>query len=318
VELTSVEVSTIRERAMAVLDEFTTSERAELRANSIEAMSGVPSRVEGAIEAGLHDESEAVRFTSAMVIGLKQLDEQAEKVRPLLHDSSSSVRAAAIFALTKCGAQVDRSPLASILLGDPSVGARANAAFVLGELGDSSAVPLLREAVRKQVTSSRAPEAKVRLLELQISEAMIKLGDEEQLESVRAALYPSRPEELEATALAVQIIGEVGDQSSVNQLIYLASYREKGQMMPAEVRLAAAMSLAKLGHPGGDPIALEYSGDDREALRAQAAHVLGQSGHEANLAKLDEMMRDESDLVRVSAASGVLTLTGSQMASAGE
>jgi hypothetical protein len=30
------------------------------------------------------------------------------------------------------------------------------------------------------------------------------------------------------------------------------------------------------------------------------------------------MMRDESDLVRVSAASGVLTLTGSQMASAGE
>jgi hypothetical protein len=43
------------------------------------------------------------------------------------------------------------------------------------------------------------------MMELQISEARVKLGDEEALIDIRAALFPARSEDLEATALAAQI-----------------------------------------------------------------------------------------------------------------
>jgi HEAT repeat protein len=305
--LTAIETSTLREEAMLQLEAFTTSPSAELRTNSVEALSGIPSRVERAAAAGLEDPNQAVRFASAMVVGYDRISDLAGAVRPLLEDASPSVRAAAIFALVRCGARVDRSPLAVTLLDDPSPGHRANAAFVLGELGDPSALPMLREAVAAQMRT--ATEAEARLLRLQIAEAMIKLGDDSQLEAVRAALYPSRPDELEATALAVQVIGEVGDQAAVDQLIYLTAYREKGQMMPAEVRLAAAASLAKLGRPQGSPIAMEYVADERAVIRAQSAFVLGQTGRRENLRTLREMMGDESEIVRLTASGAVLDIT---------
>lgn len=308
-EFTSLQRSTIREEAFDLLTTFAEAPEPELRANAIEAMSGAPGRVERYVADGLLDENEAVRFSAAMVCGYDRMYSIAPRVRPLLHDDSPSVRAAAIYALVRCSEPVDRSPLALTLLEDPSPRHRANVAFVLGELGDPSALPLLREAVREPMRTSS--QAQVRLLRLQISEAMIKLGDESQVESVRAALYPSRPEELEDAALAVQIIGEVDDKGALDQLIYLAAYRERGQMMPAEIRLAAAASLAKMGERGGYPIAEEYAGDEREALRAQAAFVLGQTGREANLSRLKYMMGDENPLVQLSAAAAVLELTNS-------
>lgn len=310
-ELTSVERSTIREDAFVLLTDFAEAPEPELRANAIEAMSGAPGRIERYIAQGLIDTNEAVRFSAAMVAGYDRIDALTPSLLALLNDTSPSVRAAAIYALVRCGEPVDRSSLAVTLLDHPSPRHRANVAFVLGELGDPSALPLLRDAVRDQMTT--ASQSQVRILRLQISEAMIKLGDESQVESVRAALYPSRPEELEDAALAVQIIGEVQDKGALDQLIYLAAYRERGQMMPAEVRLAAAASLAKMGERGGYPIAEEYEGDERGALRAQAAFVYGQTGHETNLPRLQVMMEDESPLVRLAAAAAVLELTDGPM-----
>jgi len=312
--MSQIEMSVLREEAADSLTRYATSDRAELRANAIRALGGMASRVERFAAAGLEDENEGVRFTSAMVVGYDRLERLTGSVRALLEDPSPSVRAAAIFALVRCGERVDRSPLAMTLLEDPSPRHRANAAFILGELGDPSALPLLREAVREPMRT--ANEARVRLLHLQIAEAMIKLGDESQVESVRAALYPARPEELEQTALAVQIMGEVEDLGAVDQLIYLASYREQGQMMPAEIRLAAAGSLAKMGDPGGYPIAVEYATSDREAVRAQAAFVLGQTHRAENLGQLRKMMEDESELVRLSASAAVLEITDATSASA--
>ena len=308
-EFSSLQRSTMREEAFDLLMEFAEAPAPELRANAIEAMSGTPGRIERYVAEGLFDENEAVRFSAAMVTGYDRLYSLTPRVQSLLHDPSPSVRAAAIYALVRCSEPVDRSPLAVTLLDDPSPRHRANAAFVLGELDDPSALPLLREAVRDPMTTAR--QSQVRILRLQIAEAMIKLGDDSQVESVRAALYPSRPEELEDTALAVQIIGEVQDRGALDQLIYLAAYRERGQMMPAEVRLAAAASLAKMGERGGYPIAEEYAGDEREALRAQAAYVYGQTGREANLGRLSFMLEDDSPLVRLSAAAAVLQLTDS-------
>ncbi len=302
-----VEVSTLREEALALLTQAAASPDAQQRANAIEAFTHAPSRGVDVARAGLLDENLAVRFVSAMTAGRLRDRALLPAVRPLLNDPEPVVRAAAIFASRELGGGADPTPLGSLLLTARDTRERAQAAFVLGELGDVSALPLLREAARLDPPTSTLAE--LRLLRLQIAEAMVKLGDASAVETVRAALYPSRPEELEAAALAVQILGEIGDRRSVDQLIYLIE-RDGVDRMPAEVRLAAASSLAKLGESGGGFVADEYAGSDQAVLRAQAAGVYGELGDRADVPKLQTLMNDANPLVRIAAASALVRVTG--------
>ena len=58
-------------------------------------------------------------------------------------------------------------------------------------------------------------------MELQIAQARVRLGDEEAIHSIRAALFPARSEDLEATALAAQLTGELNDRASARELVML-------------------------------------------------------------------------------------------------
>jgi HEAT repeat protein len=216
------------------------------------------------------------------------------------------VRAAAIFAIRRCRASVDPTPLAGMLQ-DASPRVRAQAAFVLGELGDAGAIPMLREAARDPM--NKAPPSEVKVMQLQIAEARIKLGDDDALQELRAALYPARPEDMEATILAAQIIGQVQDRASMAPLIALTAMKdEAGNRMPAEAQLAAAGSLARLGATQGGFIARQYSADPDPIRRAQAAFVFGETGGRENLPILDGMLADQEGTVRVSAAAAILKI----------
>ncbi len=312
--LSAVEISGIRERAVSVLSDAALGSNALLRANAIEGISRIKSRAKPIIAAGLTDENLGVRTVAAIEVGRQQIKGLAASVKPLLNDQSPYVRAAAIFALVRCGEKVDQTPLASIILSDDSPRVRAHVGFILGELGNKSAMGLLRSAWAAPMP--RADPSQVRLFHLQLAEAMIKLGDDDQLHTVRAALYPSRPDELEAVALAAQILGEVHDMRSTPELINRVRFvNEEGQQLPAEIRLAMAAALAKLGHREGWFVADEFLMSDLAVLRAQAAHVYGVTGFGMNLSKLDKLMGDEEGIVRVSAAAATLELlSGSSMA----
>lgn len=305
--LASIELSQVRERAIAALVELAKDERPEVRANAIEALTPVASRVEPVVRAGLVDPNPGVRSVAAMVVGEAQLGRAAQAARPLLSDRWPQTQASAIYALRRNAIEVDPSPLAGMLLGAEDPRVRAQAAFVLGELGEESAAPMLREAIRQDMT--RVGEVPKRLMRLQMAEALIKLGDDTPLSMVRASLYPSRPEELEATALAVQVLGEVGDRGSIDQLIYLsAEQTDESRTMPAEVRLAVAQSLAKMGLREGTFLADEFAGSGIEAVRAQAASVYGLAGTREHLVRLGGLAEDESALVRTAAWAGVLQI----------
>ncbi len=308
-----VQASIAREDAIDLLIEASVSPTALVRANAIEALEKAPGRLNETVSQGLYDQNEGVRTVATMVVGRARLEQFAIAVDTLRDDPSPFVRASSIYALRRLGRDIDPTPLASLLLEHRNARVRAHAAFVLGELGDPSALPLLRTA---SITSApRATTSERRHLELQISEAMIKLGENDELQTVRAALFPARPEQLEATALAIQIIGEVEDRGSIDQLIYLAAYQGQGQQrMPAEVRLAIADSLAKLGLRDGTFIADEYSGSEIDAVRAQSASVYGRTRQPENLGKLRQMMGDPSPIVRVAAAAGVLEVTAENAA----
>jgi HEAT repeat protein len=302
----------VRNRAISMLEAMAADPNPQIRANALEALAEAPARLEPLIPRALQDQNLGVRSAAAMMVGKVPIRSAAGQARVLLRDPSPYVRASAIYAMKRCGEQVDISPLAGMLLSDPSPRVRAHAAYLIGELGESSALPMLQEASTAPMT--KAPPSEIRLLQLQIAEAMVKLGDDRQLEVLRAALYPSRPEDLEVTALAVQIIGQIRDRGAIDQLIYLTAYRDpKEGQMPAEIRLGAAMALARLGKTEGSFIVNEYADSELPVLRAQAALAYGHIGRTENLSKLEQMLQDPEGITRVSAAAGILKV-GSSMA----
>jgi HEAT repeat protein len=229
-------------------------------------------------------------------------------VRPLVNDRSPFVQVSAIFGLARNNQEVDRDPLARLLLTHPSPRVRAHTAFIIGELGEPSARGMLHDAAKAVIP--RASAAELRMMEIQIAEAMVKLGDDDQLEVIRAALYPAELVDLEAAALAVQVIGELRDNSAASELINLTAFKDRnGTRMPAEIRLGAAAAMAKLGNRHGSFIADEFLSSELPALRAQAAYVYGETRQREDLAKLELLLQDPEARVRVSAAAAILRAT---------
>lgn len=292
----------LREAAIDLLREASAASDPLLRANAIEAMHHAPESIEPFVQAGLGDENRGVRFIAAMTAGKLQLESLSNLVYPLLQDESPSVQAAAIYALHRCGERVNPGPLAQMLeSSNPEV--KANAAMVLGELGNDSAVPMLRNAVGRGL--SRVSEARTQIVDLQIAEAMVKLGDDRQLEVIRATLF-APAEQGELVALACQMVASIGDVRAVPNLLQLA-LRDGQRRLPAEVRMAATHALAQLD-PAQAPleVPMEFVDSNRFEHRAQAALTLGAISDEQSLSALRQLLNDDHPMVQVFAAGGIL------------
>lgn len=304
----------LRALALDYLVKMTEDDYAGYRANAIEAL-GQEEPVIGqeAARVGLMDDNAGVRFTSAMIIGQKRYSSSAPLVHALINDPDDSVKAAAIFALRVNGYAVDISPLAE-MLNSSSARTRANAALVLGELGDVSAIPLLRAALN--INLPRTELAEMRIFQLQIAEALVKLGDESSVARIRAPLYTRDPSDGEIAAFAASIIGRIGDQSSKHDLIKTVAMW-KQYRNSAEIRLAAMASLAQLGDPPGIDMVTEYLGADYQnsedirmrSIQAQAIFTLGQIGTPEVLPIIGQIFaQDTDDLLRIPAATAILNI----------
>jgi HEAT repeat protein len=307
IPLNSNERASLREKALMLLANTAQAGSPEERANALESLVQTPARLAGVAETALQDQNVGVRAVAAMAVGKAKLANLAPRLRPLLQDESPFVRAAAIFALRRCGQTIDPSALAGYLF-EPDPRLRAHAAYILGELGEKSAIGPLRDAHREH--SNRANPSAVKISDLQLAEARVKLGDESALADIRTALYPAKPDDLEAAVLAIQIIGQVKDTASTNRLIELTATKDQsGQEMPGELRVAAATALARLGQSQGSYIAKEYFRGGKESLRAQAANLLGETQRPENLQLVSMLMDDPDGRVRVSAAAAVIKIT---------
>jgi len=311
--------SVLRERALETLERAARSETALLRANAIEALQLAPSRAEPFVMDGLSDENSGVRFVAAMTAGRLKLRRAASFLDQLRVDGDARVRMAAIYGLDRLGVEVNPSPVGAGLR-DASLSVRTQAAFVLGELGDATAAPMLREAsARSAPGERRGPRAALEaaLMRLQIAEALIKLGEDDVESVLRSALHPGTRDEVEAAVLATQIIGELRIESATSQLVGLieetvpgsgesVDVRRRSYLWPLELRLAAALALTKMNELGGVFVAdLAFDHPD-PAVRSQAAFVYGYAARSIDLAKLELLTRDANPLVTVAASAGVL------------
>ncbi len=306
-QLNSNERAALREKALMLLANTAQAGSPEERANALESLVQTPARLSGVAETALQDQNVGVRAVAALAIGKAKLANLAPRLRPLLQDENPFVRASAIFALKRCGQTIDPSPLAGYLF-EPDPRLRAHAAYVLGELGEKSAIPLLRDAHKER--SARVNPSAIKISDLQLAEARVKLGDESAIADIRTALYPAKPEDLEAAVLAIQIVGQVKDTASTNRLIEMTATKdESGAEIPGELRVAAATALARLGQPQGSYIAREYFRGGKEALRAQSANLFGETQRPENLQLVSQLMDDPDGRVRVAAAAAVVKIT---------
>jgi HEAT repeat protein len=302
----SAAVMGVRDRAIDLLLQASEAADPLLRANAIEALHDAPEHLTPVVREGLSDPNEGVRFVAAMTVGRRRLTALAEGVEPLLNDDSESVRAAAIYALRRCGRTIDLNPLSSMIQSpDPTV--KGNAAMVLGELGNPSAIPMLREAVGQKL--ARTPLARAKIVDLQIAEALVKLGHEGGLDAIRAALF-APVEQGELTVLACQMCGQLRDEAYAPSLRDMAT-REGRLEEPPEIQLAAAEALARMNAIWAMPeIPLAHVGSDRPELRAQAAIALGSFPLTPRLLEvLSGLLDDPSPTVQVAAAGSIVRLT---------
>ncbi len=293
----------LRETAANALVQASVSPDPLMRANAMEALEPAPEHLPEILLRGVNDENRGVRFVATVMVGRVRMQSLLPEARENLFDGSASVRAAAIYAAHQCGEPADPTPLGAMVMSDdPEV--KANAAMVLGALGDPTAIPMLKEAVHQRIP--RVPVARERIVDLQIAEAMVKLGADEELEAIRAALF-APDEHGELTILACQILGRVHDRAYGTTLFDMAMRTGPPDEKAPEIRLAAIEALARMD-PTRVPVDMPMSflASERPEIRAQAAAVLGWIGDPSVLPSLAAVLDDGNPYVQVAAAGAIL------------
>ncbi len=290
--------------AIDLLLEASVSPDAIYRAHSLEGLESRVAVLQPIACRLLADPNAGVRFSAAIVVGKKRLSDCTQILEPLRLDPDPSVRAAALYALVRLGKTVDLSPL-NELVSSPNAEIRANTFFVLGELKNPTAIPLVESVVGRRLLG--VDQTRARIVDLQAAEAMAKMGDYRQYDPIRAALFaPS--EQSEIVALACQMVGETNDRGARGHLIGL--WNGRGPLeKPIEIRLIAGAALARIGEPNLEPImqlCQVAAKDSAPTIRAQAAATLGWVGGKRALDALTPLLRDPYAMVRLSAASAYL------------
>jgi HEAT repeat protein len=218
------------------------------------------------------------------------------------------VRAAAIATLAKLGRTVDPTPLAAMVRSDdPEV--RSNAYLVLGEMGNRSAVPMIRESLGKGMR--QVNPARVRVVELQGAEALVRLGEPDGIEPIRAALF-APGEQAEFTALAAQQVARLRDDGSRAILMRLIDGTGISAR-PTEVRIGCAVALAQISPEDAQAVvrfARTLAKDREPVVRAQAGLALAMAGGAAAVPEIEPMLLDPDPTVQLAVAKGLLAATG--------
>ncbi|MEM1212307.1 MAG: HEAT repeat domain-containing protein [Planctomycetota bacterium] len=215
------------------------SDNARLRANALEALAVRPQRALALAQLALEDPNPVVRYVAYVTIG----QQQDPALGPLAasriaRETNPSTRAAAVFAAARTGQTTDLELLGDLLV-HPDPTHRGNAAYLLGELGNPSAVDML--TLLSDHPLPRAAAIDQAIVRLQFAEALVKLGDDAGLQHLRAS---TRSDADEVRMLAASMLGRLNDTGMWGNLNNLMD----PDSQPIQVRLAAAEALARIGY----------------------------------------------------------------------
>jgi len=291
-------------QAAKIIEQGLASSSPQVRADAIEIVADIPvskaRQFMPVVQKLLRDDYVPVRFAAAVAVGDTKYAPAKNDVTQLLKDNDNNIRLAASYALNKLG---DNSQAGQILTAtknkDQQV--RANAVFLIGKLGDKKAIGLLYEAIKDDTSDDR-----VRLIGV---EAIARLGDDKIYKRIWAMLISVYADD---RVTGVRAMGALGNAQARDDLVRML----KDDLI--EVRLVAAEQLGKLGDKDGEGVVIdaltrEPEGADKEArerIRTLSALAISQIRTPGLKKYLPELIKNESQFVRLAAAKAVFSYSG--------
>jgi HEAT repeat protein len=284
--------------ATKIILEGLSSSNSQVRVNAIEmaAATNTPQFMAG-VQQMTKDELVLIRFASAVAIGDAKYSVAKNDVAQLLKDNDENVRMAGSYALVMLGGSKSYSQQIRTALTDRDQQVRANAAFLLGKIGDKNALPLLYQVIQDETS-----DEKVRLNAI---EAIAGLGDEKIYQKLWAMLISAYADD---RVFGIRAMGTLGTSRAKDSLLTMLK-----DEVP-DVRLVAAEQLGSLGDTAGEKIvanALTHdisAAMDQEAkaqIKTLAAMAIGQIRTPTLKKFLPELLKENDENVRLAAAKAV-------------
>ncbi|MBZ0285113.1 MAG: HEAT repeat domain-containing protein [Anaerolineae bacterium] len=238
-------------------------------------------RVTKEVMALLDDDTTAVRFFAAQILGGNDTPTAVQGLIRRLSDPIAVVRQAAADAL---GETADPAAVPALIAtlsdSNPAVGeAVFNALLQIG----SRAVPELVDALPNTDRDTRRD----------IANLLGQIGDPRAVPMLARTLWDKEPSVMQAALRAFQMIGE----GAIPGLITLLQHKDE------KLRIAAAWALGEIGNREAVPALIKTLEDRRSAaLRQQAADALGRIGDAEAVNALSRALGDREKEVRKEAA----------------
>lgn len=295
----------------------------QIRSNALEAMAAVMSsdrQAVGRILQALGDDSPWIQFAAAMAVGDMVLTEAKPTLLEMARKQGPDKRVygAVIYALYALDDSSHASDLVRLLKHrEPQV--RANAAMVIGRMGEPSGIDLLKRRLPDEEPLSQWN------VMVNIHEALASLGDRPSALRLERFI---RERDMQVRLAAIEAYPRCAPDRARIVLLDMINSRE-----PPLVRIAAAGSLAKLGqvysstyrlcikaaqNPGS--LASEVQADLGEAdnmqavtLQRLAAISLGYMGRVEAVEVLQGLLESPHKSVRVAAAMSIMRLLPQQI-----
>jgi HEAT repeat protein len=259
------------------------------RVHALEAIRDIEStKHQDDVRSALKDPEAVVRFAAALACGELRIKEAKPALLGLKDDRSGNVRVAVRFALHRLGDKRLSHDLEHTAT-DSSPLVRGNTAFVLGLIGEPSAITIL-QVMRIDINPAVRQQA---------SEAMWRLGNEEGLKDLVGLTLSRYPDD--------EMIGYLGlawpRNTAVRQHVRAGLVGDW-----PEVTLVAARAMGMLGSDEGYVIAQKGAESADARQRVLGALALGAIGRSDAQDILRKLLSDADAGVRIAAATAILQL----------
>jgi HEAT repeat protein len=288
----------LKAEATKIILEGLSSNNPQVRVNAIEMAAATNNQqFMVGVQRLTTDELVLIRFASAVAIGDTKYSAAKNDVAQLLKDNDENVRLAADYAIVMLGGSKSYTQQIHAALTRNDQQIRANAAFLLGKIGDKNALPLLYQLIQDE-----ASDDKVRLNAI---EAIARLKDEKIYQKLWATLISAYADD---RVFGIRAMGALGTSRAKDSLLTMLK-----DDVP-EVRLMAAEQLGYLGDTEGEKIvanALTHDisvATDQEAkarIQTLAAMAIGQIRTPTLKKFLPELLKSDSQFARIAAAKAV-------------
>jgi HEAT repeat protein len=270
----------------------------QIRANAIEIAAGTNNQQFMAeVQKLTKDGLVPIRFAAAVAIGDTKYSDGKDDVTLLLKDGDENVRLAASYALIMLGDSKSYTKTIREALTSNDQRVRANAAFLLGKIGDKNALPSLYKAIQNETSDDR--------VRLNSVEAIARLGDEKIYQKIWAMLISAYADD---RVLGIRAMGAMRTSQARDSLLTMLK-----DDLP-EVRLVTAEQLGNLGDMAGEKIVTDaltkdmsvaQDAETKARIQTLSALAIGQIRTPPVKKFLSELLKSDSQFARLAAAKAI-------------